>query len=429
MRRAAPAALIAALAAADPDTHYNDLPVGERAAGMGGAFTALADEATGMHYNPAGPALFERDTLSLAMSAYRYRRTTAKKLLNLCDEQVDIDESQFFTFPGSFGLVKGLGTKLRQAIGFTVLVPDNVVSRMLNTVDDIDCPDVDGAIDFAQSTTNVDRTLWFGLGYAVRPVSWLAVGAGPVVVLRTAHYDSTIAVRVGGLPAAQIYEQLDGTVWTAAAQAGALALLGRLRVGLALRSPTVEFAQSARAVFTDLGAAPPYIRAEEDDVDLRFPLPLRAALGVAWVAPGGYSLSADVSYHARLAEYLPWEAGAREAPPNVRDPVVNAAVGGEWWVTPSVDLLAGFFTNRSSYPQISRSHRDYPHIDYYGLTLGSSWMSKRATLTFVLQTMVGFGQIMGLDAETAEKGLRPPDHEVDITDLVLTALIGGSFDL
>ena len=36
------------------ESHYNHYAVGERAGGMGGAFTALADEATGAYYNPAG---------------------------------------------------------------------------------------------------------------------------------------------------------------------------------------------------------------------------------------------------------------------------------------------------------------------------------------------------------------------------------------
>ena len=34
------------------ESHYNHYAVGERAGGMGGAFTALADEATGAYYNP-----------------------------------------------------------------------------------------------------------------------------------------------------------------------------------------------------------------------------------------------------------------------------------------------------------------------------------------------------------------------------------------
>ena len=53
----APNALVwlgaSALALAD-DGHYQNFLVGERAAGMGGAFTAIANDPSGTYYNPAG---------------------------------------------------------------------------------------------------------------------------------------------------------------------------------------------------------------------------------------------------------------------------------------------------------------------------------------------------------------------------------------
>ena len=36
------------------DTHHQDYPLGSRAVGLGGAFTALASDASGIFYNPAG---------------------------------------------------------------------------------------------------------------------------------------------------------------------------------------------------------------------------------------------------------------------------------------------------------------------------------------------------------------------------------------
>ena len=34
--------------------HYNNILIGDRASGMGGAYTAISDDASGLFYNPAG---------------------------------------------------------------------------------------------------------------------------------------------------------------------------------------------------------------------------------------------------------------------------------------------------------------------------------------------------------------------------------------
>ncbi|MEO1175145.1 MAG: UPF0164 family protein, partial [Myxococcota bacterium] len=60
-------ALVAVLLLAAPargdDTHYQDFIVGGRAVGLGGAFTALADDPSGLFYNPAGIADIDETNL------------------------------------------------------------------------------------------------------------------------------------------------------------------------------------------------------------------------------------------------------------------------------------------------------------------------------------------------------------------------------
>ena len=40
--------------------HYNDLILGERASGMAGAYSAVADDPSGAYYNPAGLAYCQK---------------------------------------------------------------------------------------------------------------------------------------------------------------------------------------------------------------------------------------------------------------------------------------------------------------------------------------------------------------------------------
>jgi long-subunit fatty acid transport protein len=78
---------IAAERAEAGETHYQSFHVGEWAAGMAGAFTALGDEATGAYYNPAGMVDVPRMALALTVSAYQLD-------LRRLDDQFSVGERQ-----------------------------------------------------------------------------------------------------------------------------------------------------------------------------------------------------------------------------------------------------------------------------------------------------------------------------------------------
>ena len=62
--------LLGAATARSDEFHYNNMIIGERAAGMGGAFTALSDDTSGMYYNPAGIVHAQTKSLSASVNAY-----------------------------------------------------------------------------------------------------------------------------------------------------------------------------------------------------------------------------------------------------------------------------------------------------------------------------------------------------------------------
>src|SRR5438128_2039505 len=65
-------ALTPALARAD-SYRYEDVPVGDRAAGMGGAFTGLANDGSAAYYNPAGLVLSKDSHISIGSSGWQIR--------------------------------------------------------------------------------------------------------------------------------------------------------------------------------------------------------------------------------------------------------------------------------------------------------------------------------------------------------------------
>jgi long-subunit fatty acid transport protein len=52
------------------DFHYNNILIGDRASGMGGAYTAISDDASGMFYNPAGIVYISDRNFSASVNAY-----------------------------------------------------------------------------------------------------------------------------------------------------------------------------------------------------------------------------------------------------------------------------------------------------------------------------------------------------------------------
>jgi long-subunit fatty acid transport protein len=62
-------------------THFKNTLIGDRAATMGGAYTAIADDASGSFYNPAGLALAQGNSLSGSANVYQINRSTYKNTL------------------------------------------------------------------------------------------------------------------------------------------------------------------------------------------------------------------------------------------------------------------------------------------------------------------------------------------------------------
>ena len=106
---------LAGTARAD-DANYQNFLLGERAFGIGGAFTATADDASGAFYNPAGLALVPGSSISLSLSIYglerRYVESGHAALLDGEVVRLDYDEVELTTLPTTVGLVQKFGQRL-----------------------------------------------------------------------------------------------------------------------------------------------------------------------------------------------------------------------------------------------------------------------------------------------------------------------------
>src|SRR5437899_9949578 len=90
------------------DSNFRPYVVGGRAAGMGGAFTALADDGSGPYYNPAGIAFARRSSLSLSASVYGLVSGT---FTNALGDGHDFKYQDLNTFPVSTSVISKFGDR------------------------------------------------------------------------------------------------------------------------------------------------------------------------------------------------------------------------------------------------------------------------------------------------------------------------------
>jgi long-chain fatty acid transport protein len=433
------AALLAAAPAAhaDSDTHYADHVVGERAAGMGGAFTALADEAAGAYYNPAGIIAARSVLTQLSMSAYKWRRRSAV-MGDVCGTQFRADESTFFGFPGSFGFVKQLRSgSVAHALGLTLVVPHSEKSTISFVDRSARCERY--AVGIGGSAFRVDRVFWSALSYAIRPWRFLQAGLSVGVAIRTGTMTSFVAAvpddgtATAYLPALDFFDG-EATIASLFLQAGVIVMPSeRLRLGVAVTTPHFRLVGSGRATLMAAVSDPASWQltssGSRDDVSYRWQVPLAVALGAAWVARR-FTIAADVRIHAPAERYAVLEhPDVGTLVSNERAAVVNASLGGELHLHPRVALRLGVFSNLSSLPEAEIVQgRDRIHL--LGLATGASVRTSAASaLSFALQAQLGSGSGRAPRLRYEGGVLRSENVLVDSSQQSLVVSVGGSFDV
>ncbi len=425
-------------ARAGSDTHYQDLIIGERAAGMGGAFTALADEATGAYYNPAGIIAEHSTLIQLSMSAYklRLREVTAAEL---CNQTLTDDQDSFFGFPGSFGFVKQLQTgAIQHGIGLTLVIPHAEKYLQTSVKEGFGCGPM--TMGYIGSEIQVDRAFWGGLSYAIKPWRRFQAGFTLGMSLRSATFTSTtVMVFQDGVNSwTPNIDFLNGEVGLLNFffQLGIIVEpLDGLRVGLSFTTPYLRLSGSGRLDLAHAESDPAAWESSGtlllDDAQYYWKVPFKLALGLAYRREGRFTVALDVKLHGAVASYRVLEHPMLQESllTNKRDLVVNVNLGGELFVGSKVILRLGLFTNLSSYPA-DRSTEDFDRINLFGFTAGGTLISSEySALSLALQGQFGQGEVSAFRLTYVDDQYFVNNFNVDAQDFSLIITFGGSVDI
>ena len=382
--------------AASDEYHYTNLIIGDRASGMGGAYTAVADDATGLYYNPAGVAYSAGRNISASVNAYYNTEKTYKSVIG-GNGWIRTSSS---LLPNYFGVVQPVG-KFR--IGISYAVPESIMENQDQTFNNLALsnqvanPNVD-IKSYIINFNNESNTYNFGPSIAMELNSKLSAGLTLYYyqkrtmfilnqILKTDRIDPTISAGGPGYEWSNVKRL--STEWGFRPVLGfMLTPVDNVSVGLALSKVFIEGSNtmwqvSQRAQNISPGEVD-YINLPDGQTTTNqtSKYPTQISLGVAWFPTQSLLLTADVNYVTKVNEQDVVVNNAMYGLRPEAKAVTNIALGGEYYVSKSLAMRAGLYTNYANTPQIVSGVKDQnEHIDMYGGTLSLSHFTRNTSVT------------------------------------------------
>lgn len=393
--------LLAALESYGDLFHYRNVIVGDRAIGLAGAYCAIADDASGVAYNPAGLAFALSNDISGSTNAYYQKSIRYKKTIG----DASFTEKSKGTFAPFFGGLQKLdhiANGLASAFG--------LYSR------DADLKDQDDIIQ--TSTLNLQRTansrastnfIGFGAGYRITPSFAIGFSLNVVMVDELTQEFQDVVQVVPEAPtdvmvlSQNIRERLQINALEPVL-GFQLALGTSFSLGLAVRKgffidQSYETSQQVTLMQVNASTLAPAagksmarsrVKLDSDEsTSVDDPLgewPGEARFGIAWFASTRLVMALDVM-HTTAAE--------GELSKYDREAVTDFATGVEFYLTPSVPLRFGIFTNNDARPEAKiTTQGGSEQVNYVGGSVVLGWVqpNSQVSLGYVRQNGKGKAQ-------------------------------------
>lgn len=440
--------------------NYEAVLVGERAAGMGGAFTGLADDASAAYHNPAGLAQIRRRGFSLSASGYSYYSRTARGVISAEDERVDLDQAGVLVYPNETSYVLPLGEHgdLAHTVALSLFVP---YGFEWEGVQDLSL-DRSFQLETNLFSASDEQVYLVGPSYAMRIGSF---HLGVSVFVLHVHADATRSLTATFNEDAALatyrtssFEYTSGSFFGLTGTAGVLWVPNDyFALGLRMRLPALRIGGSAETFYTesssfvadDAATMTTSVLELHQDVyaniegDVNYHVPVSFSLGFSAGVPDRFRISADVRLYLPLDSYELVEGGLVRASPMqrelpggtvreidtlIRDPgrrlVVNGAIGFDVRFLHEFFLLGGLFNDMSAVPDEGLA--DLGQVDMWGASLGVSRRTDSTTFTLGVTGRFGFGETSGIRFERTSEGPAVLDVTSELFQWSLTLFIAGS---
>lgn len=384
-------AFLPAAAVAD-DGNYRPYLIGARAGGMGGAATALSDDASGPFYNPAGIAYVKRSQLSLSGSLFG---VVTGSIADALGDGNDFSYSDLQTFPIQTSAVYKLGPDSAEeslhALAISIFVPTSV---------SLDDRDNLGLSQLSFFNSGKEDDVWAGATYA-RRFGPVALGASVYGLVET----SVSALDLTAAPSPSEFANLSARFDEL--RLGIVGALGmrfdvtdEISLGLSAFSPEIGVHSSRRVYLRiatgDVNGQPATIALRRaEDLHASPSLPGRLQAGIAW-SSGDVTLAADVILLLPRNVYDDVDRTAEGLNRTIqRNLVVNGSAGVEVLLTPALPFRAGVWTDLSASPEPSQGGPDNAtRMDRIGGSLSIGLRSEHTESNINLNMAYAFGKTL-----------------------------------
>lgn len=357
-------------------SNYNSVMVGDRAAGMGGAFTAMTGDPAGIiYYNPANLSLMKGNSLSAAVSVYHKYDSSFGDQDSFEDSTKRINQGSFKSIPASSGSILSFG---HFAFGLSILVPDyNFYQGEVNNQN-----------DNISTFQKLDQSLWVGVGFGK---NWTEDTSWGFSVYYTA-LDAQINTRDqsslnSGTDTKQIVDERSITNNSLLYIAGITHKLNdSWKIAASYRFNPIEISGKGSYYSSSIdttGSNDGATQLFEKSVDTDQAIPTRLALGVSYESASKSVFSFDlVSYGAaNFQDFQDKDYSRNYKYVNI----VNVHLGYEYFVNPQVKIRTGLYSNLSSHQEVDEdtSYWQPEHIDMWGFSANAAvFTSDKASFTF-----------------------------------------------
>lgn len=342
--------------------NYNSILFGEQAAGMGGAYTALSEDAAAVaFYNPAALGDLDRASISAAITVFKKYDTLFGKTDDIFTAGLRSNQGFFQSIPSSSSSI----TRFRKFnFALTFLSPDHSTysgevftdketTSLLNQQDESLW--VGGSVGAAVSTTEfLGISLFYTARNFRRTITDRSIYTGNEVRV----FQSDKELTANSIVAILGYQKLLNEVW-------------RMGVSIQLPSLPVGGLGSYHASIIDTRST------EQNSISYlnikaKSPIPPNIKLGLGWRYSSDLLLSMDLTAHGS-ASFKDLNQDKAADLVKYRS-INNMAVGADWAVRSWLSLRGGVFTNFSSHPtpDESKPFRQPSSINQYGFSFNAS---------------------------------------------------------